>query len=56
LKALLELTVLTLVIPWGRFYPISQDLVQATKPEDEGGAGTSLKFWEWSEEQVKKFV
>ncbi|OKL64712.1 hypothetical protein UA08_00525 [Talaromyces atroroseus] len=44
------------LIPWGRFYPISQDLVQATKPEDEGGAGTSLKFWDWSEEQVKKFV
>lgn len=44
------------VIPWGRFYSISKDLVDATKTEGEGGTGTGLKFWEWSEEQVKPYL
>jgi retinol dehydrogenase 12 len=45
-----------LVVPWGRFYPIQKNLVQATKTEAEGGTGNGLKFWEWTEEQVKPYV
>ncbi|CAN8095157.1 unnamed protein product [Discula destructiva] len=44
------------VIPWGRFYPLREDLVAATKLKDEGGNGHAKDFWDWSEEQVKDFV
>ncbi|KAI9697554.1 MAG: hypothetical protein M1820_007753 [Bogoriella megaspora] len=44
------------VIPFGRFYPIRRDLEAATKSEAEGGNGTTSKFWEWSEEQVSKYL
>ncbi|KAI1176531.1 putative estradiol 17 beta-dehydrogenase [Nemania sp. FL0916] len=43
------------VVPFGRFYPIRDDLSAAVKPESEGGYGTTAKFWEWSEAQVVKF-
>ncbi|SPQ24504.1 11172c2b-2db1-4dca-803f-84bab0c71b55 [Thermothielavioides terrestris] len=46
----------TIVIPWGRFAPLRADLPKATKPEDEGGNGNAVKFWEWNEEQVKDYV
>jgi retinol dehydrogenase 12 len=44
-----------LVVPWGRFFPLRKDLETAAKTEAEGGTGTGLKFWEWSEEQVKAY-
>ncbi|KAK3173717.1 hypothetical protein OEA41_007049 [Lepraria neglecta] len=43
------------VVPWGRLYPIRQDLPDAIKPETEGGNGHAKKFWEWSEEQVRGY-
>lgn len=43
------------VVPFGRFYPIRDDLMAATKTEAEGGNGATGKFWEWSEEQVSKY-
>jgi retinol dehydrogenase 12 len=39
-----------------RFYPICSDLEAAVKLEGESGKGSDKKFWEWSEEQVNKFV
>ncbi|RYP47177.1 hypothetical protein DL768_006727 [Monosporascus sp. mg162] len=44
------------VVPWGRLYPIRDDLLDATKSESEGGNGHARKFWDWSEEQVKDFL
>ncbi len=35
---------------------IREDLVAASKTENEGGSGIAQKFWEWNEEQVKEFV
>ncbi len=35
---------------------IRQDLLDATKTEEEGGTGIGLEFWKWTEEQVKNFV
>lgn len=32
-----------------------KDLINATKTEAEGGNGTGAKFWDWTEEQVKKY-
>lgn len=44
-----------LVVPWGRFSLLRKDLEAAAKTEAQGGTGTGLKFWEWSEEQVKAY-
>ncbi|KAF9872522.1 hypothetical protein CkaCkLH20_10019 [Colletotrichum karsti] len=44
------------VVPWGRQYPIREDLLEATRPEEKGGNGNAAKFWDWSEEQVKDFL
>ncbi|KAF0329258.1 short-chain dehydrogenase [Colletotrichum asianum] len=44
------------VVPWGRLYPIREDLLEATRPEEKGGNGHAAKFWDWSEEQVKGFL
>jgi len=45
-----------IVVPWGRFYPIRKDLLNAVKSEKEGGTGGAYKFWEWTEEQVKAYL
>lgn len=44
------------VVPFGRIYSIRSDLDFATRTEAEGGTGGVLKFWEWSEEQVKPYL
>ena len=44
-----------LVIPWGRLHSIRKDLLDATKMEAEGGNGYAKKFWEWTEDQVRKY-
>jgi retinol dehydrogenase 12 len=44
------------VVPFGRFYPQRPGLeAGAAKPESEGGNDTVRKFWDWSEEQVKRY-
>ncbi|KAI0008811.1 putative estradiol 17 beta-dehydrogenase [Xylariaceae sp. FL0662B] len=43
-------------VPFGRFYPICKDLDAAAKSEAEGGNGTTGRFWDWSEEQVKGYL
>lgn len=45
-----------LVAPFGRIHPIRKDLVKATQTEAEGGNGTAEKFWQWTEDQVRKYV
>ena len=46
------------VIPWGRFGPqLRKDLVDASKPESEGGGtGGAEKWWKWCEERVKLYA
>ena len=46
----------SLVIPWGRFYPIRKDFLAAVKTEAEGGNGGTQKFWEWTEDQVRPYL
>lgn len=45
-----------LVIPWGRVAPVRKDLVEAIKPETDGGNGTARKFWEWTENQIQPYL
>lgn len=45
-----------IVIPWGRLYPIREDLVEATKSKAEGGNGHAAEFWDWCEEKVTEFL
>ncbi|KAK3369706.1 hypothetical protein B0T24DRAFT_669084 [Lasiosphaeria ovina] len=47
---------LSWVAPWGRVYPLREDLTRATVPEAEGGTGGTAKFWEWNEEQAKAYL
>lgn len=42
-------------MPFGRFYPIREDLNAAMKTEAEGGNGSTKNFWDWVEEQVKEY-
>jgi retinol dehydrogenase-12 len=51
-----RVNLINIVIPWGRFALLRPDLPQATKPVEDGENGTAQKFWEWNEEQVKKYV
>ncbi|KAK7738523.1 short-chain alcohol dehydrogenase [Cytospora paraplurivora] len=44
------------VIPFGRVYPIREDMVLATRTEAEGGTGGNLRLWEWSEAQVAPYL
>jgi retinol dehydrogenase-12 len=44
-----------LVVPWGRFAAIREDMLAASKMEGEGGSGIAHKFWEWNEEQIKPY-
>ncbi|KAH6658990.1 putative estradiol 17 beta-dehydrogenase [Truncatella angustata] len=43
------------VVPFGRFYPIREDLVTATKSVADGGSGGTEKFWDWTEAKVKAY-
>ncbi|KAK8097873.1 short-chain dehydrogenase [Apiospora kogelbergensis] len=44
------------VFPFGRLQPICKELQLAAKPEGEGGADLTRRFWEWSEKQIEQFV
>ncbi|KAK6217792.1 hypothetical protein LQW54_003301 [Pestalotiopsis sp. IQ-011] len=44
------------VFPFGRILPICKDLQNAAKPEKQGGANLTEKFWQWCEEQVVEFL
>ncbi len=36
--------------------PMRKDLVDATKTQAEGGNGMGLKFWNWTEDQIRSFL
>ncbi|KAK6075025.1 putative short-chain dehydrogenase [Seiridium cupressi] len=43
------------IAPWGRFWNISDDMVNASKSRALGGTGTAQDFWDWTESQVKLY-
>ncbi|KAJ2987800.1 hypothetical protein NUW58_g4309 [Xylaria curta] len=44
------------IVPWGRIENIRRDLLEASRPEEEGGTGIARKFWIWSEEQTSRYA
>ncbi|POS69602.1 hypothetical protein DHEL01_v212003 [Diaporthe helianthi] len=44
------------VLPWGRMGQICDDLQRVVKLESEGGVDLARRFWEWSEEQVERYI
>ncbi|KAF2963622.1 hypothetical protein GQX73_g9956 [Xylaria multiplex] len=44
------------VAPWGQLWDVAPGMVQAGRSKEEGGDGTAKEFWEWSDEQVKKYL
>ncbi|XXH01728.1 hypothetical protein Hte_008089 [Hypoxylon texense] len=48
------------IIPWGRVRSdqdtVRQDILEATKSEEDGGLGYGKKFWEWCEEKWKPYL
>jgi NAD(P)-dependent dehydrogenase (short-subunit alcohol dehydrogenase family) len=44
------------IVPFGRVYPVRQDLEKATRLASEGGTGGTRAFWEWCEEQVRPYL
>ncbi|PBP20992.1 short chain dehydrogenase reductase [Diplocarpon rosae] len=42
------------VEPWGRLC-VSKDNEMGAVPKDEGGTGTGLEFWEWTEAEAAKY-
>jgi retinol dehydrogenase 12 len=51
------ITDLILVIPWGRFQDVREDLAAASKSAAEpDGTGTAEKFWEWTEKETKAYL
>ncbi|KAI0884829.1 NAD(P)-binding protein [Annulohypoxylon maeteangense] len=44
------------IAPWGRLMTTPNAMVAASKNKSEGGAGFGREFWDWSDEQVKKYI
>ncbi|KAI1451220.1 NAD(P)-binding protein [Annulohypoxylon moriforme] len=44
------------IAPWGRLWTVSNAMVAASKSKEEGGSGIAREFWDWTEDQVKKYV
>lgn len=44
------------MVPFGRKYPIRDDLVSSTKPAAEGGTGGCAAFYAWNMEQIQAYL
>lgn len=44
------------IIPWGRINPLRADIQASSLTEAEGGTGVGLRFWEWTEAQIKSYL
>ncbi|KAJ6789019.1 hypothetical protein PWT90_09138 [Aphanocladium album] len=42
-------------IPWGRFGKLPGHVANALKTKEQGGTGTSARFWEWCEQETKPY-
>lgn len=45
----------THVAPWGQFWKLSKDMVDAAKSKAAGGSGIASEFWEWCDVQWKPY-
>lgn len=50
------LSLIVVVVPWGRFMPLREDITAGFKTKEEGGTGVSKQFWDWTVEQVKPYI
>ncbi|KAJ4422057.1 short-chain alcohol dehydrogenase [Gnomoniopsis sp. IMI 355080] len=39
------------IAPWGQFWQLSKEMMDAAKTEAEGGTGVARNFWDWSQAQ-----
>ncbi|KAI1125979.1 hypothetical protein F5Y10DRAFT_245838 [Nemania abortiva] len=46
----------THVAPWGQLWEVLPEMVRAGRSLEDCGDGTAKGFWEWSEEQVNKYI
>ncbi|KAI9672897.1 MAG: hypothetical protein M1829_004447 [Trizodia sp. TS-e1964] len=44
------------IIPWGRLLTLRPDVQRGLTREEDGGAGTAKKFWDWCETEVEPYV
>ncbi|KAI1152768.1 hypothetical protein F4825DRAFT_299974 [Nemania diffusa] len=44
------------VAPWGQFRNVSKEMLEGSKPTSQGGNGTAMEFWDWSEAQIKAYL
>ncbi|KAH7356353.1 hypothetical protein BKA66DRAFT_473705 [Pyrenochaeta sp. MPI-SDFR-AT-0127] len=44
------------VIPFGRITSLRTDLAEAGKLKEDGGSENAKRFWDWTEEQVARYV
>ncbi|KKY14962.1 putative short-chain dehydrogenase [Phaeomoniella chlamydospora] len=44
------------IVPWGRIANFPQHLAMGMKAEEEGGNGKAQQFWEWCEQETRKFI
>ncbi|KAL2155914.1 hypothetical protein VTH82DRAFT_656 [Thermothelomyces myriococcoides] len=45
------------VLPWGRISTnLREDLIEATKVEEEGGVGRAREFWDYCEEVTREYL
>ncbi|KAH6603969.1 short-chain dehydrogenase [Trichoderma cornu-damae] len=43
------------VAPWGKFWNVSKEMIDGSKPKSQGGTGIANNFWEWTEAQIKPY-
>lgn len=50
------LTWSVLVVPYGRFGALREDIERATRSKEMGGSGIAKEIWDWSEREVQQYV
>ncbi|KAK1240128.1 hypothetical protein MKX08_007570 [Trichoderma sp. CBMAI-0020] len=46
----------TFVAPWGKFWNVSKEMIDGTRPESQGGTGIAASFWDWTETQIERYT
>ncbi|KAI2617418.1 NAD(P)-binding protein [Hypoxylon sp. NC1633] len=44
------------IAPWGKLWKTSKQMASGTNPKSEGGLGTALDFWDWTQAQVDRHM
>jgi NAD(P)-dependent dehydrogenase (short-subunit alcohol dehydrogenase family) len=45
-----------LVVPWGRLWYVSKEMNDASKKTTEGGTGVARQFWDWTENEIQRYL